>query len=125
MARSFLELGVNAGKPKLAGKMTPLMYACAKGYVELVRIILSKGVDPDAEGHETAASCAARGGHRDCLRELAFGNANLAKRCGELTPAEAATEHLKCFRTELSKPVIGVVVGGVGVHDTILSSSLW
>ena len=86
--------GADASKPKKAGYDTPLMYACRRDNVELVRLMLECGADGTAvdTSGRNAAHWAAESGSLECLKELALHGIDTAatqKGCWS-TPAEVA-----------------------------------
>ncbi|GLI63909.1 hypothetical protein VaNZ11_007046 [Volvox africanus] len=88
----------------LAMESTPLMAACGEGSLELVRLLLAAGADPNVANSagQTAVWCACRGGQAEAVQELLTAGAvlrprgqNLILQCGQLvggrfTPLAAA-----------------------------------
>ncbi|GIL46013.1 hypothetical protein Vafri_3096 [Volvox africanus] len=115
----------------LAMESTPLMAACGEGSLELVRLLLAEGADPNVANSagQTALWCACRGGQAEAVQELLTAGAVLRprgqaaapsalvqaaqsgnRRCVELV-LEAGAQVEECDTNNLILPC-GQLVGG-------------
>ncbi|GIL71711.1 hypothetical protein Vretimale_854 [Volvox reticuliferus] len=73
----------------LAMESTPLMAACGEGSLELVRLLLATGADPNVANSagQTAVWCACRGGQAEAVQELLTAGAVLRPRGQAAAPS--------------------------------------
>jgi uncharacterized protein len=124
IVKKLLIAGASVDTPDFEG-WTPLMTAAVEGFVEIVKILLKYGANPDIKqksndssfNGETALIKAARNGHEEIVEILLEAGANV--NVDTLNGVSAFSAAIDAYRRSDNYQVLGGIISALGLEDSM------